>query len=146
MIKTVKCVIFFASFCWFWDFLLENLKLKKNSDGIHWNVWTNMKPLYARNNIFKKRIPIMIFSIHLYFGPNFVFLRTALGFFRQCFSTSNFSSLANHGDRHFCSVPHHKKASCGPDIVLVVAKNSYSMKDSFFNEGIRRISKSVICK
>ena len=25
----VKCVIFFASFCWLWDFLLENLKLRK---------------------------------------------------------------------------------------------------------------------
>ena len=25
----VKCVIFFASFCWLWDFLMENLKLKK---------------------------------------------------------------------------------------------------------------------
>ena len=25
----VKWVIFFASFCWFWDVLLENLKLKK---------------------------------------------------------------------------------------------------------------------
>ena len=24
-----KSVIFFVSFCWFWDFLLENLKLKK---------------------------------------------------------------------------------------------------------------------
>ena len=24
----VKCVIFFASFCWLWDFLIENLKLK----------------------------------------------------------------------------------------------------------------------
>ena len=27
----VKCVIFFASFCWLWDFLLENLKLKKTN-------------------------------------------------------------------------------------------------------------------
>ena len=25
----VKWVIFFASFCWFWDFLLENLKIRK---------------------------------------------------------------------------------------------------------------------
>ena len=27
----VKCVIFFVSFCWLWDFLLENLKLKMMS-------------------------------------------------------------------------------------------------------------------
>ena len=26
--KLVKWVIFFASFCWFWDFVLENLELK----------------------------------------------------------------------------------------------------------------------
>ena len=25
-------------FCWLWDFLVENLKLKKNSDDVHWNV------------------------------------------------------------------------------------------------------------
>ena len=25
----VKCVVFFAGFCWLWDFLLENMKLKK---------------------------------------------------------------------------------------------------------------------
>ena len=29
----VKCVIFFVSFCWLWDFLLENLKLKMMSTG-----------------------------------------------------------------------------------------------------------------
>ena len=39
-----------------------------------------------------------------------------------------------------------KKPSYSPDIVLVVAKNGYSVKDSFFNEGIRRISKSVVSK
>ena len=31
-------------------------KIKKKSDDIHWNVWTNIKTLYAQNNIFKKRI------------------------------------------------------------------------------------------
>ena len=43
----VKCMIFFASFCCLWDFLLENLKLKKNSVDVYWNVWTNIKTLYA---------------------------------------------------------------------------------------------------
>ena len=54
-----KCVIFFASFCRLWYFLLENLKLKENSDDVHWNVWTNIITLYPRNNIFKKIIPNM---------------------------------------------------------------------------------------
>ena len=81
----VKWVIFFASFCWLWDFLLENLKLKKNSGDVYWNVWTNIKTLYARNNIFKKRIPNMRFLNHLYFGPSFVFQGTILGGFSQCF-------------------------------------------------------------
>ena len=81
----VKWVIFFASFCWLWDFLLENLKLKKNSGDVYWNVWTNIKTLYARNNIFKKRIPNMRFLNNLCFGPSFVFQGTVLGGFSQCF-------------------------------------------------------------
>ena len=44
--------------------------IEKNSDDIYWNVWTNIKKLYARNNIFQKRIPNMN---HLSFGPNFAF-------------------------------------------------------------------------
>ena len=79
----VKCVIFFASLCWLWDFLLENLKLKKKSDEIQWNVWTNIKTLYARNNIFKKRISNIRFLKHLYFGPSFVFQVTAFLIFRR---------------------------------------------------------------
>ena len=66
----VKWVIFSASYCWFWDFLLENLKLKK-TDDVKWNVWTNIKNLCARNNIFKKRIPnvrfwIIFILVHFY--------------------------------------------------------------------------------
>ena len=67
----------FASFCWLWDFLLENLKLKKNSDDIHWNVWINIKTSYARNNISEKRIPNMRFYI---FWSKFCF-------FGDCFRT-----------------------------------------------------------
>ena len=41
--------------------------------------------LYARNNIFiKKNYEYEILN-HLYFGPNFVFWRIALGRFSQCF-------------------------------------------------------------
>ena len=64
-------VIFFASFCWLWDFLLENLKVKKNSDDVHWNVWTIIKKLYVRNNIFKKSNFKYYILNHLYFRPNF---------------------------------------------------------------------------
>ena len=100
----VKCIIFFAIFCWLLDFMLENLQLRKSSGDIHWNVWTNIKLLYARNNIFKKRVPNMRFLNHLYLGPNFVFYGTALG---------RFQSSTNHGGRHFCSAPYQKKASNG---------------------------------
>ena len=47
-------IIFFASFCWLWQFLLKNLKLKKNSDDVHWIVWKNIKQLYTWKNVFKK--------------------------------------------------------------------------------------------
>ena len=100
---TVKYVIFFVSFCWLLHFLLESLKLKKKSDDIQWNVWTNIKTLYARNNIFKKRIRNIRFLNHLYFGPSFAFQGTALGGFSLWFF---FSPSANRCVRHFCSDPH----------------------------------------
>ena len=79
----VKWVIFFASFCWLWDFLLENQKLTKNSGNVHWNVWTNIKKLYSRNqnNISKKqkkkRIPNMRFWI-IYIWAQISFFRGLL--------------------------------------------------------------------
>ena len=88
----VKRVIFFASFCWLWDFLLENLKLrKKNSDGVNWNVWRNIKTLYAR--IFSKKTNSKYEILnHSYFGPVFILGEFALGRFSQCFIVkSNFS-------------------------------------------------------
>ena len=113
----VKWVIFFFSFCWLWDFLLEDLKIKKNSHDVHWSVWANIKALHACNNIFKKRIRSMRFWI-IYILVQISFWGTALGRFSKCFF--NFLSPAKHGDRHFRSayppLPHHKKASYGPVI------------------------------
>ena len=97
----VKWVIFFASFCWLWDFLLENLKIKKNSDDVHWNVWTNIKALHVYNNIFKKIILNMRFWI-IYILDQISFFGTALRRFSQWFFLY-FLSLANHGGRHFYS-------------------------------------------
>ena len=37
--------------------------IKNNSDNVHWNVWANIKNLYAWNNVFKKRIPNVRFWI-----------------------------------------------------------------------------------
>ena len=72
------------------DFLLKNLKLKKISDDVHWNVWTNIKKSYVRKNIFKKNSKYEVFK-HLYFvDPNFVFWETVLGCFSQCFFLSIF--------------------------------------------------------
>ena len=80
----VKLVNFFASFCWLWDFLLENLKLKRNSDDVRGNVCTNIKKLYAQNNILKKRILNMTFWI-IYILVQISILGTALGYFSQFF-------------------------------------------------------------
>ena len=54
-----KLSVLFVSFSWVSDFVLENLKLKKILVNVHWSVWTNIKKLYSRNNIFNKRIPNM---------------------------------------------------------------------------------------
>ena len=100
----VKWVIFFGSFSWLWDFLLKNLKLKKKSDDVHWNVWTNIKKFHVRKNIFKK--------INL----NMRFWGTVSGRFSQCFFFFNFSTSPSNGGQHFYSPPpprHHKKAFYG---------------------------------
>ena len=89
----VKCVIFFANFCWLWDFLLENLKLRKKalvlsigtSGDVNWNVWRNIKMLYAGSSIFEKKNSNYEILNHLYFGPVFIFGEFALGRFSQYF-------------------------------------------------------------
>ena len=94
----VKWVIFFASFCWLWDFLLENLKLKRSSEEVLWNIWANIKRLYARNNSSKYNI-----LNHLYFRP-IVYFGDCFRAFSQVFFFY-ISSLANRGGRHFYSAP-----------------------------------------
>ena len=56
-----------------WFLLVLRLSARKsevteNYDDVHWNVWTNVKMLYARNNIFKKRIQNMRFWIIFIFA------------------------------------------------------------------------------
>ena len=54
---------------------------------------------------------------HLYFSPNLFFVGTALGRFSQFFFFFfYFSTLTEHGSRHFYSPPDHKQASYGPVI------------------------------
>ena len=131
----VKWVILFVSFCWLWDFLLENLKLKK----LWWfpqELSTNIKTLYAQNNIFKKK-NLKYGILKFIFWSNFRFLGTALGRFNQCFFFK-FSLSANYGDGNFCSAtrlpllpPHYKKASYGPDMsqcCITVSPSSYHLK------------------
>ena len=77
-----KRVIFFASFYWLRDFLLENMEL--NFDHVHWNMWTNIKKFYARNNIFKKKNFKNEILNHLCFDTKFVILETALWRFNHC--------------------------------------------------------------
>ena len=83
----VKWAIFFASFCWLWDFLLQNLKSKRNYKDFHWYIWTNATKyniFKKRNNIFNERIPSMTHWI-IHILVQISFLGTALGCFSQCF-------------------------------------------------------------
>ena len=117
----VKWVIFLTSSCWLWDFLLEHLKLKKNSDHVHW---------YARNDISKKESQIWVFESFI-FWSKVHFLRTSLGFFSQFFFFVIFcrwsTMVANIFTQPSPSPPpstHHKKASYGPDLTNDGAKIS----------------------
>ena len=80
---TAKWVIFFASLSLLWDFLLENLKLKKlwwcpleDMDDYKKFFWPK---LYFQDKNYKCEI-----LNHLYFCPNFAFLLTASVRFGQC--------------------------------------------------------------
>ena len=106
-LRFVKWVRFFwaklyykmSDLFWLWDFLLEDLKLKKLR---WWHVWTNIRKSYVRNNIFKKKnSKDEIFND---FGPNFVFWGTALGCLSFWFFF-HFLSLANHKGQHIYSPP-----------------------------------------
>ena len=87
-------------FCWLWDFLLENMKLKKILI-----MSTGMLEM-----IFQKRNSKYDILNHLYFGPKFIFSGHRFAWVFFC----KFLSLVNHGGRHFYSAPHHEKASDGP--------------------------------
>ena len=75
----------------------------EKSDDFHWIVW---KKYFQKKN-YKYEI-----LNHLYFGPSFVFLETALGCFSKCFFLI-FLLVVNHGNQHFYLAPTIKKASCG---------------------------------
>ena len=79
----MKCVIFFASFCWLWDFLLENLKLRKKP----W--WCQLERLNkyknAQSNFFKTKNSKYEILNHLYFRPVLSFRGFPLGCFIQYF-------------------------------------------------------------
>ena len=82
-------------FCWFLlalRFPATNSGIKKNSDDVHWNVWT--KAVRLRYYFQKKNYKYEILN-HLYFGPSLIFCGTALG----CFSSVvffNFLLPVNH--------------------------------------------------
>ena len=59
--------------------------IKNFFDDIQWNVWTNIKSLHARNNIFKKWIANMRFLNHLYFGLQYALLWSCGTEFQQKF-------------------------------------------------------------
>ena len=111
-------------FCWLWDFLLENLKLKIKSDNIQWNVWTNIKTLYARNKIFKKRFIYVLVQVSFFRGLFWGVLANA--FF-------NFLSSVNHCGRHFCSAqrPPPRPLTIKKLPTTLYYNNAFTVKDSF---------------
>ena len=71
-------LVFFAGFYWLWDFLLENLKSKKNLKKKTLTMSTGMsgrilKKMYAQSNILIRRIPNVRFWIIYIFDPNLFF-------------------------------------------------------------------------
>ena len=90
----VKWVIFFSSFCWLCDFLLENLKLKKTSDYLSTNMKSCMPEIIFSK---KKRIPNMLSWI--------IYILFQISLCRDCFRVfqPNFSLSANHSCRHLYS-------------------------------------------
>ena len=82
----LKWMIFFASFCWLWFFLLENLK-----------------------SIDK----LQLWSLdHLFSGPNVIFLGLFWGVIASVILI--FLSPVNHGGRHFCWAPPSPPPSPSP--------------------------------
>ena len=89
-------------------------EIKNNSDNVHWNVWTNIKNLYARKNVFKKRILNVRFWI--------IFILVRISFFWRLLwdvLASVFLKIFHPrptmvADIFTQSTPHHKKASYGP--------------------------------
>ena len=87
-IYILKWVIFFASFCWLWDSLLENLKLKE-------------------------KLQIWDFESFI-FWPKFRLFGAVLRHFSEC----NFQIFHLHRTMVadiFTHLSHHKKASYGPE-------------------------------
>ena len=103
--------IFFETL--FLDICRCAFKIKKNSDDVHWNVWTNVKKFYAWNNIFRKRIPIVIFWI-IYILVQISFFGTVLGRFTQCFFLI-FHRQLTMVVGSFTQPSHRRKASYGPE-------------------------------
>ena len=132
----IKWVIFLDSFCRLWDFLLKDMKLKKTPDDVHWNVWTNLKTLHARNNIFKKK-ELQIWDFESFsFCSKISFLGAPLGHFSQCFFLI-FCGWATMVANIFTQPSHHRKASYGPvdawnQALLFTRKTSFSSR-FFFN-------------
>ena len=88
----VKWGVFFARFCWLWDFLLENLEIKKK---------TLMMSTGTCGRIQKRCMPVIIFLKERILNTRFwivyilvqsLFLETAFG----CFSQYSFLFFVTH--------------------------------------------------
>ena len=91
----------------------QNLMMSTGTCGIK---------LYARCNIFKKKITNMTFGI--------IYILVQVSFLWDCFRVFffYFSSSVKHGSRHFYSAPppYQKKASYGPDSRMFHSSTFYT--------------------
>ena len=78
-------MIFFASFCRFWDSLLEVLKSKKNLWLRPLERLDKYKNFVCLKYYFQKKNSKYEILNNLYFDSNFAFFGTAIGPFSQCF-------------------------------------------------------------
>ena len=73
----VRWAIFFPSFCWLWDFLLENLKWKRNSKDVRWYIWANTNNMRMPGIIFSKKEFQMWHFESFIFWSKFLFWSTS---------------------------------------------------------------------
>ena len=107
-----------------------------------------IKKLYARRIYIQEKNSKYEILNHLYFGPNFVFRRTASARFSQCFF-SNFLSSVNHsGENFYSALPPPPPSTIKKLTTALVGKNNDDILPSpaALSIGYIREGKSILRK